>query len=185
MDMLKLTETRYAGRGVRTVGWAVGWACALLVHSCGGAVAPTQHNSETHASHAHDPNRATSPTESSANMGGSRGATPESTQAPNANTDPHEEDMYLGQLLVFIRRAWTVPASTAQGSKVGVEIVIGEDGAIASFNVTDPSPDARVTESVVDLFERFRREHVQVPEPPASLRHQFIGTSLHVVFSAP
>ncbi len=97
-------------------------------------------------------------------------------------TEAREGDLYRGQLLVFFRRPWTVPNVVQNiGSKsCVVSVNVASDGRLKSVALAKSSGDPLFDQSAIDAVESLIQSNAVLPEPPASLRSAFYGTTIGV-----
>lgn len=97
-------------------------------------------------------------------------------------TEAKEGDLYRGQLLLFFRRPWTVPNVVQNiGSKACVvSVKVASDGHLKSVALSKSSGDPLFDQSALDAVEALIQADAVLPEPPASLRDAFYGTTIGV-----
>ncbi len=98
-----------------------------------------------------------------------------------------EGDAYLGQFVMFFRRGWSTPtvidAETLAGLSATVDVAIDAEGRITGVTVAQGSGNALFDQSVLDRVEALRSAAATIPEPPASVRDQYLGRARSVRFN--
>jgi hypothetical protein len=108
---------------------------------------------------------------------------------PNGTDDGTETeakagDIYIGQLVSFIRRGWTIPSTIGDTSKLKVKatLEITRDCKVGATSVVGSSGEPLFDQSIEDRFQELRSLGTTLPEPPPEVAQQFLGQTIGVVF---
>lgn len=97
-----------------------------------------------------------------------------------------EGDIYRGRLYSFFRRGWTVPTTIPQEEKeqlqAVVNIQIGQDLGIVSFEIARESDNPLFDQSIIEQLTRLQAGDQHIPPPPEDQADQFIGSRIQVRF---
>lgn len=93
-------------------------------------------------------------------------------------------NIYMGQLVVFFRRGWSVP-NVVQGVEnlsATAAVEVSAEGRILSVEIEQSSGDPLFDQSILDRGQELIAANSSIPEPPPELREGFYGTTLPVRF---
>jgi len=109
---------------------------------------------------------------------------PEGIEDGTADT-AREGDLYRGQLVAFFKRGWTIPTTLDDTSKrvTRVRVEITEDCHVGAYRVVQSSGDPLFDQSVRDRLEELHTLHTTLPEPPTTVRNQFLGNEIDINFN--
>jgi len=102
------------------------------------------------------------------------------------STESREGDIYLGQLVAFFKRGFTVPVTLSRDElrplvcKVTVQIT--HDLLVGAFQITRGSGNPVFDQEVTNLLERLRQLQAKVPEPPPEVSHLYLGKKIAINF---
>ena len=95
-------------------------------------------------------------------------------------------DAYAGKLYAFFRRGWTVPTTISDEERAKlraeIDIVIGSDLTLQSFDLRRSSGNALFDQSVTDNLQRILSEKMQLPAPPTEVAGDFVGPRVGLRF---
>ena len=99
-------------------------------------------------------------------------------------TEAKAGDIYVGQLVSFIRRGWTIPTTIGDTSKLKVKAMfeITRDCKIGATKVVGSSGDRMFDQSIEDRFQELRSLGTTLPEPPPEIADQYLGQTIGAVF---
>jgi outer membrane biosynthesis protein TonB len=94
-------------------------------------------------------------------------------------------NLYLGQLVMFFRRGWTIPnlVQNPENLRATAAIQTAADGTIVSVEIEQPSGNPLFDQSIVDRVNELIASGASIPEPPAELRDAFYAATLPVRFN--
>lgn len=102
-------------------------------------------------------------------------------------TEGSEGDLYRGRIRSFFRRGWTVPTTLSseevRGLTTLMNVEIGAELQIVSFEVRTSSGNPLFDESAVQQLTRLQAADGRIPPPPEELADQYIGRTIVVNFS--
>lgn len=97
-----------------------------------------------------------------------------------------EGDIYRGRLYSFFRRGWTIPTTLARDEarrlSTIMNVSIGADLSIQSFDVRTPSGNPLFDDAVVQQLTRLQASDQRIPPPPDEVADQYIGRTIAVRF---
>ncbi len=97
-----------------------------------------------------------------------------------------EGDIYRGRLYAFFRRGWTIPTTMArdeaQGLTAVIDVQIGPDLQIVSFEIRTSSGSPLFDESIIQQLSRLQAADQHIPPPPEDVANQYIGQRIAVRF---
>ena len=98
-----------------------------------------------------------------------------------------EGDIYRGRLYSFFRRGWSIPTTLsrdeARGLTTTLNVSIGPDLQILSFEIRSSSGNPLFDESVTQQLTRLQAADNRIPPPPEDVADQYIGQTIAVRFS--
>jgi hypothetical protein len=99
-------------------------------------------------------------------------------------TEAKAGDIYVGQLVAFIRRGWTIPTTIGDTSKLKVKAMfeITRDCKIGATKIVGSSGDPLFDQSIEDRFAELRSLGTTLPEPPPEIAAQYLGQTIGAVF---
>jgi len=99
-------------------------------------------------------------------------------------TEAQPGDIYVGQLVAFFKRGWTVPNTIGDTSKLKAvaEVEITRDLKVGPSRILQSSGVPLFDESVEERFQQLRTLGTTLPEPPLEVANQFLGRKLNVEF---
>jgi outer membrane biosynthesis protein TonB len=94
-------------------------------------------------------------------------------------------NLYLGQLVMFFRRGWTIPnlVQNAEDLKATAAIQTSADGKILSVEIQQSSGNPLFDQSIIDRVDELIASSASIPEPPPELRDAFYAATLPVRFN--
>jgi hypothetical protein len=102
-------------------------------------------------------------------------------------TEGTEGDVYRGRLYSFFRRGWSIPTTLAREEVEGLttilDIEIGQNLEIVSFEIRQSSGNALFDESVIGQVARLKETDQHIPPPPEEVAGDYIGRTIAVRFS--
>lgn len=101
-------------------------------------------------------------------------------------TEATPGDVYRGRLYAFFRRGWTIPTTLDRDEAAGltaiVNVAIGQDLEIVSFELRSGSGNAVFDQSITEHLTRLSASDNRVPPPPEEVAAQYIGQTIAVRF---
>jgi len=99
-------------------------------------------------------------------------------------TEAKAGDIYLGQLVEFFKRGWTIPTTLGDTSKLTVKttLEITSGLKVGRTEVIKGSGEPLFDQSVEDRFEQLRSLGTTLPEPPPEIAAQFVGQTIGLRF---
>lgn len=99
-------------------------------------------------------------------------------------TEARAGDLYLGQLVAFFKRGWTIPTTIGDTSKLTVKatLEITPDCKVGRTEIVTSSGEPLFDQSVEDRFEELRSLGTTLPEPPPEIADQFLGKTIGMRF---
>lgn len=101
-------------------------------------------------------------------------------------TQATEGDIYRGRLYAFFRRGWSIPTTLsrdeARGLQATINVSIGEDLAITSFEVRSSSGNPIFDDSILQQLTRLQAADQHIPPPPEEVADQYVGRTIAVRF---
>jgi outer membrane biosynthesis protein TonB len=99
-------------------------------------------------------------------------------------TEAKAGDIYLGQLVSFFKRGWTIPSTLGDTSKLTVraDVEITADCKVGETRIVTSSGEPLFDQSVEDRFQELRSLGTTLPEPPPEIADQFLGKTIGVRF---
>jgi hypothetical protein len=99
-------------------------------------------------------------------------------------TEAKAGDIYLGQLVSFFKRGWTIPSTLGDTSKLTVraDLEITADCKVGETKIVTPSGEPLFDQSVEDRFQELRSLGTTLPEPPPEIADQFLGRTIGLRF---
>ena len=97
-----------------------------------------------------------------------------------------EGDIYLGKLVAFFQRGWTLPTTLSRDevrklvTKISVQIT--PSGQVGAFEIVGPSGNPLFDQSVNERLMQLRASKAKVPEPPIEAAGDFLGQTIMVRF---
>jgi len=93
-------------------------------------------------------------------------------------------DIYLGQLVAFFKRGWTIPSTLGDTSKLVVraDFEITSDCKVGVSRIVSSSGEPLFDQSVEDRFQELRSLGTTLPEPPPEIAEQYLGKTIGVRF---
>jgi len=109
---------------------------------------------------------------------------PEGVEDGTADT-AREGDLYRGQLVSFFKRGWTIPSTIGDTRKLvtRVRVEVTEDCHVGQFRIVQSSGDPLFDQSVRDRLEELHNLSTTLPEPPPTVRSQFLGKEIDINFN--
>jgi hypothetical protein len=94
-------------------------------------------------------------------------------------------DIYLGKVVSFIKRGWTIPTTLGDTSKLlaTASFEITRDLKVGAFKVDKSSGEPMFDQSVEDRFQQLHDSGATLPDPPPEVAYRFVGKTLGVRFS--
>lgn len=104
--------------------------------------------------------------------------------AEGTATSAKAGDLYLGQLMLFFKRPWSVPnvVQNAETKRAFVTVQVADDGRLVRCELNRSSGDPLFDQSAVDAVQSLIDADATLPEPPAGLRDAYYGTTIPVSF---
>jgi outer membrane biosynthesis protein TonB len=101
------------------------------------------------------------------------------------DTEAQAGDAYVGQLVIFFRRGWTIPNTIADPTKFTVvyDVEIRHGGEIGAFSLVKSSGDPLFDQSAEDRLRQLQDTGQTVPDPPPEVAHRFLGQTIRVPFT--
>lgn len=99
-------------------------------------------------------------------------------------TEAQAGDIYLGQLVSFFKRGWSIPSTLGDTSKLQVKatVEITADCKLGKTEIIGSSGEPLFDQSVEDRFEELRSLGTTLPEPPPEVAAQFLGNTIGLRF---
>jgi TonB C terminal len=99
-------------------------------------------------------------------------------------TEGKAGDIYLGQLVSFFKRGWTIPSTLGDTSKLVVraDFEITRDCKVGVSRIVSSSGEPLFDQSVEDRFQELRSLGTTLPEPPPEIAEQYLGKTIGVRF---
>jgi outer membrane biosynthesis protein TonB len=98
-----------------------------------------------------------------------------------------EGDLYRGRLYSFFRRGWTIPTTLSRDEArrltVVVNVQIGGDLQIRSFEIRTSSGNPLFDDSAMQQLTRLQASSTPIPPPPEDVADQYVGRTIAVRFS--
>jgi hypothetical protein len=94
-------------------------------------------------------------------------------------------DLYMGQLVAFFKRGWTIPNTLTDTSQLvtRISVEITPDKHVGPHQIVKSSGNALFDQSVEDRINQLRTQGTTLPDPPPEVADKFAGTwSLGVNF---
>lgn len=100
-------------------------------------------------------------------------------------TEAREGNIYLGKLVLFLQKGWTVPntISAVEGLKATIEVEIDASGRVRGAKLLDGSGDPLFDQSIEDRIHALIQVGATIPPPPVGMESQFYGRRRPVRFS--
>ena len=94
-------------------------------------------------------------------------------------------DIYLGKLVSFIKRGWTIPTTLGDTSKLVTEasFEITRDLKVGASHIEKSSGQPLFDQSIEDRFQQLRQSGATLPDPPPEVAYRFLGRTIGVRFS--
>jgi outer membrane biosynthesis protein TonB len=104
--------------------------------------------------------------------------------AEGTDTEAQVGDVYIGKLVAFFRRGWTIPSTIGDTSKLKVTTTfeITRDLKVGDYAIEQSSGEPLFDQSVEDRFAQLRSEGQTLPAPPPEVADRFIGQTIGVIF---
>ena len=99
-------------------------------------------------------------------------------------TEAREGDLYLGKLVSFFKRGWTIPSTLGDTSGLSAHatVEITRDLHVGPYEIVKSSGEPLFDQSIEDRFEQLRTQGTTLPEPPPEVAETFLGKSIKVRF---
>jgi hypothetical protein len=99
-------------------------------------------------------------------------------------TEARAGDLYLGQLVSFFKRGWTIPSTLGDTSKLTVKatLEITTDCKVGVTEIIGTSGEPLFDNSVEERFQELRALGTTLPEPPPEVAEQFLGKTIGLRF---
>jgi outer membrane biosynthesis protein TonB len=102
-------------------------------------------------------------------------------------TEASEGDAYAGRVKSFFQRGWSIPTTMsrddARGLVATIDVSIGPDLQILSFEIRSSSGNPLFDESVIQQVTRLQAADGRIPPPPEEVADRYIGQTIAVRFS--
>lgn len=100
-------------------------------------------------------------------------------------TEAKEGDLYLGKLVAFLRRGWTIPTTLGDTKHLTARTTfeITRDLKVGPHRIVRSSGEPLFDQSVEDRYNQLRELGTTLPEPPPEVANQFLGQSITVRFN--
>ncbi len=94
-------------------------------------------------------------------------------------------DIYLGKLVSFLKRGWTIPTTLGDTSKLvaAASFEITRDLKVGDFKLDKSSGEPLFDQSVEDRLQQLHDSGATLPEPPPDVAYRFVGKTIGVRFS--
>lgn len=104
----------------------------------------------------------------------------------DGDTEARAGDVYLGKLVSFFRRGWSVPttltADDLRGKSVRVDIEITHDLHVGDYEIRVGSGLPLLDQSVLDRLIQLHELQTTLPEPPLEVDHEYRGQRVGILF---
>ena len=99
-------------------------------------------------------------------------------------TEAAEGDLYLGKLVSFFKRGWTIPntLTDTDGLLTIATVELTRDLHVGPHRIVKSSGVPLFDQSVEDRFEQLRTLGTTLPEPPPEVAPQFVGKKMTIIF---
>lgn len=93
-------------------------------------------------------------------------------------------DLYIGKLVTFIRRGWTVPTTLGDPSKLVAvaSFEITRDLHIGAFRIEKSSGEPLFDQSLEDRLQQLHTSGATLPDPPPEVAYRFLGQTIGANF---
>jgi len=93
-------------------------------------------------------------------------------------------DIYLGKLMLFFQRPWSVPnvVQNPETKKALVSVQISDDGHLLRCELNRSSGDPLFDQSGVDAVQSLIDAGAVLPAPPTEVRDAYFGTTITISF---
>jgi hypothetical protein len=100
-------------------------------------------------------------------------------------TEAKEGDIYLGKLVSFIKRGWTIPTTLGDTHKLLAiaSFEITRDLKVGVSKIDKSSGQPLFDQSIEDRFQQLRASSATLPDPPPEVAYRFLGKTIGVRFS--
>jgi len=99
-------------------------------------------------------------------------------------TEGKEGDLYLGKLVSFFKRGWTIPNTLTEtdGLLTVATVELTRDLHVGPHRIIKGSGVPLFDQSVEDRFNQLRAQGTTLPEPPPEVAGKFLGQKITIRF---